>query len=75
MLAGDYPVQFGISSAIAENGWPVYVEELESLRDSKDVVEVWGEMICGVPDVNSCQIQVTRLQVDGQEVDPYGKVL
>lgn len=71
VLAGDYPVQFGIDSGIAENGWPVYVEELENLRDSGDLVEVWCKMICGVPDVNGCQIQVMRLKVGGHEVDPY----
>lgn len=71
VLAGDYPVQFGISSMIAQNGWPLYAEELKGLRDSGKLVEVWGELLCGVPDVNGCQVQVARMQADGEEVDPY----
>jgi hypothetical protein len=70
-LDGDYPVQLGIGSAIAENGWPVYKEELASLRDTGKSLSLWGQMICGVPDVNGCQIQVERLEVEGVEVDPY----
>jgi hypothetical protein len=70
-LAGEYPVQYGIASYIAENGWPIYKEELESRRDTGQTVCVSGHLICGVPDVNGCQIQVNHIEIDGIEVDAY----
>jgi hypothetical protein len=70
-LAGEYPVQYGIASYIAENGWPIYKEELESRRDTGQTIRVSGHLICGVPDVNGCQIQVNHLEIDGAEVDAY----
>jgi hypothetical protein len=71
VLEGDYPVQYGISSFIAENGFPIYAEELESLRDTDQIINVSGELICGVPDSNGCQIQVSAIEVNGTTVDPY----
>jgi hypothetical protein len=70
-LQGDYPVRYGISSYIAENGFLIYKEELESLRDTGRTIRVSGQLICGVPDVNGCQIQVSQLEVDGIEIDAY----
>jgi hypothetical protein len=71
ILKGEYPVQYGIDSYIAENGWPIYREELESRRDTGQTIRVWGELVCGFPDVNACQIRVRRLEADGAEVDAY----
>jgi hypothetical protein len=71
ILEGGYPVQYGIDSYIAENGWPIYREELESRRDTGQTIRVWGDLVCGFPDVNACQIQVRRLEADGAEVDAY----
>ncbi|MGA9190703.1 MAG: hypothetical protein WBZ24_03140 [Anaerolineales bacterium] len=71
VLAGDYPVWFGIASAIADNGSPIYDEALANLRDSGKIVSVWGQVLCGVPDANGCQIQVDRAEVEGQALDPY----
>lgn len=71
VLEGDYPVQYGIASFIAENGFPIYAEELESLRDTDQTVKVSGQLTCGVPDSNGCQIQVSTLEVNGAIVDPY----
>jgi hypothetical protein len=71
VLEGDYPIQYGIASYIAENGLPVYAEELASLRDTGEPVGVSGQLICGVPDSNGCQIQVSALEVNGTVVDPY----
>ncbi len=68
---GDYPVQYGIASYIAENGWPIYKEELENRRDTGQAIRVSGQLICGVPDVNGCQIQVDQIEIDGTEVDAY----
>jgi len=71
VLDGDYPIRYGIASYIAENGWPLYKEELESRRDTGQSMRVSGQLICGVPDVNGCQIQVNRIEIDGVEVDTY----
>jgi hypothetical protein len=71
ILEGEYPVQYGIDSYIAENGWPIYREELESRRDTGQTIRVWGDLVCGFPDVNACQIRVRRLEADGAEVDAY----
>jgi hypothetical protein len=71
VLEGNYPVQYGISSFTAENGFPIYAEELESLRDTDQIIKISGELICGVPDSNGCQIRVGYLEVNGIEVDPY----
>lgn len=71
VLDGDYPVRYGIASYIAENGWPIYKEELENQRDSGQTIRVSGDLVCGVPDVNGCQIQVKRLEVNGVQIDPY----
>jgi hypothetical protein len=65
VLDGDYPIWYGITSYIAENGWPIYKEELENRRDTGQTIRVSGQLICGVPDVNGCQIQVNHIEVDG----------
>lgn len=70
-LEGEYPVQYGIASYIADNGWPIYKEELENQRDTEQTIRVSGQLICGVPDVNGCQIQVNHLEIDGADVDAY----
>jgi hypothetical protein len=36
---------------------------LESLRDSGQVIRIWGELTVGVPDWNGTQINVTRLEL------------
>lgn len=71
VLAGKYPVRFGIASSIAENGLPAYALKLVELRDSDKPIQVWGEMDCGGLDTNGCTIWVTRLEVAGTPVDPY----
>jgi hypothetical protein len=63
ILAGDYPVRYGIASYIAENGLPVYKQELERWRDMGQIIRVWGQLISGFPDANACQIQVNRIEV------------
>lgn len=71
VLAGEYPVWFGIAPAIDDNGWPIFGDALADLRDSGKVVSVWGKVLCGVPDANGCQIQVDRAEVDGQALDRF----
>jgi hypothetical protein len=57
VLAGDYPVQYGIWSED-----PDLAARLEGYRNSGTVIRVWGQVLCGVPDANGCQIQVNRLE-------------
>jgi hypothetical protein len=71
VLSGTYPIWFGIASRVAADGTLRYDEAVATLRDSGKEVSVWGQMVCGVPDANGCQIQVDRLEVAGQAVDPY----
>lgn len=71
VLEGDFSIQFGISSFVAENGLLVYADEIANLRDSGQVVTVYGILVCGVPDTNGCQIQVDYMEVDGVAVDRY----
>jgi hypothetical protein len=68
VLEGKYPVQFGIASSIDEGGLPIYAEVLEDLRDTGQTVLVSGQLRCGLPDTNGCQILVNRLQVEGVEI-------
>jgi hypothetical protein len=56
VLAGDFPVQFDIRSED-----PAILEQLNSIRDTGTQVEVWGELLAGVPDVNGTQIQMVRM--------------
>jgi putative hemolysin len=58
MLAGDFPVWFGLWSSD-----PQIQSQFESLRDTDEVVQVWGEIIAGVPDVNGTQIRVNRVVI------------
>ncbi|MBN1120673.1 MAG: hypothetical protein JXJ17_06310 [Anaerolineae bacterium] len=74
VLAGDYPIEYGISSAPAmPDGDLVLDEIIAGLRDTGSKVSVWGEMTCGVPDAGGCQIQVTKLKANGEvhEIEPY----
>lgn len=73
VLEGEFPVPYGISSFIAETGFPIYKDELEALRDTDQIIRVSGQLICGVPDSFGCQLQVNRIEVDGEEIDPYGE--
>jgi len=75
VLEGQYPVPYGISSFIAETGFPIYKDELEALRDTDQIIRVSGQLICGVPDSFGCQLQIDRIEVDGEEIDPYGEWL
>jgi hypothetical protein len=68
---GDYPVQYGISSIIADTGFLIYTEALDDLRDTDELIKISGQLICGFPDMNGCQIQVSSLEVNGMEIDPY----
>ena len=57
VLAGSYPVHFGIWSED-----PTIAAQLEGYRNSGIAIRVWGQVMCGLPDANGCQIQVRRLE-------------
>jgi hypothetical protein len=57
-LVGNFHVQYGIG-AIDE----AINSQLESLRDTGTVIQVWGELSAGIPDWNGTQIQVSRIEV------------
>jgi hypothetical protein len=63
-LAGDYPVHYGIWSED-----PGLNAQLEGYRNSGTPIRVWGQVLCGVPDANGCQIQVSRLE-EGSSAAP-----
>lgn len=70
VLSGDYPVRYGISSFITEDGRALFEhEELDNLRDTGVLLSVSGQLVCGVMDVNGCQIQVKHFEVLGSYMD------
>ena len=62
VLAGDFPVGFGIDSVD-----PGIDAQLASLRDTGTQVRVWGKVEAGVPDTFGTHIVVTRLEVPGED--------
>jgi hypothetical protein len=62
VLAGDYAVQYGIWSED-----PALAAQIEGYRNSGTSIRVWGQVFCGVPDANGCQIQVRRLEANLDE--------
>ena len=71
--AGDYPVQYGIDSAIStESGERDLSEVITALRDTGHEVIIWGNVVCGVPDAGGCHIEVYRIEVgeDIYEISP-----
>ncbi|MBN1310298.1 MAG: DUF333 domain-containing protein [Anaerolineae bacterium] len=63
VLAGDYPVQYGIDSALADPGGERdLADEIAALRSNGQIVRIWGEMMCGVPDAGGCQIRVWKIE-------------
>jgi hypothetical protein len=53
-------VYFGIDSMD-----PTVKSQIEALRDSGKIVHLYGKLLSNVPDYNSSQIQVERIEVEG----------
>jgi putative hemolysin len=68
VLSGDFFVMYGIGSSD-----PAVAAQLEELRDTMTPVRVSGEITCGVPDVNGCYIDVTRIEVIGEPLTGRGE--
>jgi putative hemolysin len=64
VLAGDFPVGFGIAGYGSDGPDPTLAAQLESLRDTGTPVRVWGQVIAGVPDAFGSQIQMTRIEIE-----------
>ena len=72
-LAGKYPLQYGIDSAIsATTGERDLSDAINSLQDTGEEVRIWGQLICGVPDAGGCRIEVYRIETSSQvyEITP-----
>nr|MBC7244470.1 hypothetical protein [Chloroflexota bacterium] len=65
ILAGDFPVRYGIDSSDA-----ALDAQLQNLRDTGTAIRVWGQLTCGITDVNRSQIQVTAIEVLGGSQQP-----
>ncbi|MBN1813159.1 MAG: DUF333 domain-containing protein [Anaerolineae bacterium] len=61
VLSGDFFVIYGIGSSD-----PAIAAQLEELRDTMIPVRIWGEVTCGIMDVNGCAIDVTRIEIIGE---------
>jgi hypothetical protein len=59
VLAGDFPVGFGIDSID-----PELVDQLEGLRDTQTTIRVWGEVTCPAIDSFGTHIAVSRMEVE-----------
>jgi len=57
-MMGEFPVQYGLDAGA---DGPLAVQ-LDSLRDTGIIVQVWGEVAAGVPDWNGTQIRVIRIE-------------
>lgn len=67
VLAGDFPVHYGLDSAISEeSGELALAEIIAGLRDSQQKLRLWGELSCGVPDAGGCHIAVDRIEAGDQ---------
>ncbi|MBN1668830.1 MAG: hypothetical protein JW862_17190 [Anaerolineales bacterium] len=58
-LAGDVPMWY----SIAASQDPTLQSQIEELRDTGAVVQVWGTLLVGIPDVNGTRIESFRLEV------------
>ncbi len=56
-LSGGIPIWYGIASTYD----PSIQDQIEALADSDTIVNIWGDMLVGVDDVNGTQIEVTLI--------------
>lgn len=56
---GQPPINFGIDSLD-----PAIKSQIEALRDSGQIVHLYGTLFSNVPDYNGSQVQVDRIEVD-----------
>jgi putative hemolysin len=68
VLSGDFLVFYGIDSTDS-----AVTAQLEELRDTMIPVRLWGEVTCGVMDVNGCTIDVARVEITGEPLTDGGE--
>lgn len=68
VLSGDFFVFYGIDSAD-----PTIAAQLKELLNTMIPVRIWGEVTCGVMDVNGCTIDVTHLEIIGEPLTDGGE--
>jgi putative hemolysin len=68
VLSGDFFVFYGIDSAD-----PAIAAQLEELRNTMTPIRIWGEVTCGVMDVNGCTVDVTRIEITGEPLTDGGE--
>jgi putative hemolysin len=68
VLSGDFLVFYGINSTD-----PAIAAQLEELRNTMTPIRIWGEVACGVMDVNGCTIDVTRIEITGEPLTGWGE--
>ncbi len=62
VLEGEFPIRFGIESMFGEDGMPLFADEIDEFRDTNRVVIISGQLTCGIPDANGCQILVSNIE-------------
>jgi len=56
-LSGGIPIRYGIASPFE----PSIQDQIEALVDTDTIVNVWGDMLVSVEDINGTRIEVTRI--------------
>jgi hypothetical protein len=69
-LSGIIPIWYGIA---APNDL-VIQDQIESLADSETIVNIWGDLLVGVDDVNGTRIEVNRIDPPGPGALPSSAV-
>lgn len=65
VLAGEYPVEYGIWSQDE-----ALLTDLEALRDTGTPIQIWGDLVAGIPDWAGTQIRVARFErVESEGID------
>ncbi len=62
VLEGDFAIRYGIAVPPQNDQEGGFSETLASYRNSGALLSVTGQVVCGVMDVNGCQIQLDELQ-------------
>jgi hypothetical protein len=69
-LSGDVPVWFGISAGNDQ----LIQEQIDSLANTDTIVNLWGDLLVGVDDVNGTRITVQRMDPPGPGALPSSAV-
>ncbi len=62
VLEGDFPIRYGITVPPENDQEGGFSLTLAGYRDSDALLSVTGSVVCGVADVNGCQIRLAELE-------------